>query len=133
EDCGLSFYAPSDFKEIEIQPIDSCAKNYRNNDIFISLDLFWASGKESDSRKGEYSNRKEFQIVETQIDSRKAEIITYLGESDFPERKDLLYGAVLFVPVVNNNNDNLTVWTYSRSKEHRETAMKIFETIKFGK
>lgn len=133
EECGLSFYLPSNFYEIKFQPFDSCAKSYRNNDIYISLDLFPGDNKESDIRKNEYSNEKEFQIVEKQIDKMKAELITYFGESDFPERKDLSFGAVLFVPVIDKNGDNLTVWTYSRSIENRETAKKIFETIKFEK
>ncbi len=134
EECGLSFYAPSNLKEVKVQPIDSCATVYRNKNILVSLDLFENSGKQSDSRRNEYSDKKDFQIAETVVDGRKAEIITYYqNSSDFKERKDLSYGAVLFVPMVDESGDNLTIWTYCRSAEDRETTTKIFETIRFEK
>lgn len=134
EECGFSFYAPANFKELKVQPIDSCATNYRNNDILLSLDLYHGGGTEDGTRRNEYSNKEEFQISETVIDGRKAEIITYFqNSSDFKERKDLSYGAVLYIPMVEENGDNLTIWTYNRSVENRETTMKIFETIRFGK
>ncbi len=134
EECGLSFYAPSDLKEVEVQIIDSCATVYRNKNILVSLDLFENSGEQSDSRRNEYSDKKDFQIVETVVDGRKAEIITYYqNSSDFKERKDLTYGAVLFVPMVDESGDSLTIWTYCRSAEDRETTTRIFETIRFEK
>jgi len=133
EECGLSFYAPSNLKEIKVQPYDSCAKQYRNKNIVFSLDLIENGGSESSSRSGEYSDEKDFQIVKTIIDGQKAELITYYLSNDggFKERQDLFYGAVLYVPLIDKNDDNLTIWTYSRTAEDREIAKQIFETIHF--
>lgn len=134
QECGMTFSLPSILKEVKIQPIDSCAKDYRSKDIVFLLDVFEGGGKESDSRRNEFSGAKDFQVAETIIDGRKAEIITYyeIGNS-FREREDLPYGAVLYVPVINERGENLTVWTYSRNPTDRETARKMFETIRFGK
>lgn len=133
-ECGLFFSMPMSLKEVKIQPIDSCAKDYRSNDILFTLDVFNGGGKESDSRRNEYSGAKDFELAETIVDGRKAEIITYyeIGNT-FKQRENLPYGAVLYVPVIDERGTNLTIWTYSRSAEDRETTKKIFETIRFEK
>ena len=77
EECGFSFYAPTNFKEAKAQPIDSCATDYRNEDTLFSLDLYHGGGTEDGTRRNEYSGKEDFQISETVIDGRKAEIITY--------------------------------------------------------
>jgi hypothetical protein len=134
QECGLFFSVPPSLKELKIQPIDSCVKDYRSKDILFSLDVFEGGGKESGSRRNEYSGAKDFQVAETIVDGRKAEIISYYESGNsFKQREDLPYGAVLYVPVINERGDNLTIWTYSRSTEDRETTKKIFETIRFEK
>ena len=135
EECGFSFYAPLDLKEIQIHPVDSCAKQYRSRDIIFSIDLMEGYGDDFSSRSGEYSDNKDFQITRTTIDEQKAEIITYQlnDNGGFKERQDLFYGAVLYVPLIVKSGDNLTIWTYSRTTKDRETTEQMFETVRFEK
>jgi hypothetical protein len=132
EACGITFYAPSDFEEENIRGKDSCVKSYRSKNILLTLDVLGYIGKESNSRKDELSDEKDFQIVKTKIDGRKAEIITYYETENKEQWKDLLYEATLFVPVIDKKDGgNLTIWTNSRTAENRETAKKIFATVRF--
>ncbi len=133
EACGLSFFVPMDLKEIKVQPIDSCVREYRNQNTIIEIDSV-DGADESGSRKNEYVSEKDFVIINELIDGQKAEIISYYrdAETGFKERKGLFYGVVLYIPNVNEKN-SLTIWTYSRSAEERENVSKIFRTIKFEK
>ena len=133
EACGITFYAPSDLKEEKVKGIDSCVKRYRSNNISLFLDVLGFKLKESDSRRDEYSDEKDFQIVETKIDNRKAEIITHYAVEDLEQWKDLHYSATLFVPQMRKDCCNLTIWTHNRTAEDRETAKKIFATVRFDK
>ena len=133
EAYGLSFYAPPDLEEVKVQSKDSFVKAYQSKNILLSLDWLGSIGKESNSRRDEYSDKKDFQIVVTKIDGRKAEIITHYETENSEQSKDFLYGATLYVPVIDKEGGKITIWTFSRSAEDRETAKKIFETVSFGK
>jgi len=133
EACGITFYAPPDLEEEKVQGIDSCVKEYRSKNIILSLDVLGYIGKESDTRRDEHSDEKDFQIVKTKIGGRKAEIITHYETKDSKKWKDLPYSATLFVSVTGKDGGNLTIWTNSRSAEDRETAKKIFATVRFDK
>ena len=128
--CGITFYAPSDLKEEKVRGIDSCVKRYRSKNILLSLDVLVYKLKESASRKDEYSGEKDFQIVKTKTDGREAEIITHYETENSEQWKDLPYSATLFVPQMRKDCCNLTIWTHSRTAEDRETAKKIFETVR---
>lgn len=132
EACGITFYAPPDLQQETIRGIDSCVECYRSKNILLTLDVLGYIGKESDSRKDELSDEKDFQIVTTKIDGRKVEIITYYETENKDQWKNLLYRATLFVPVIDKKDGgNLTIWTNSRTAKDRETAKKIFETVRF--
>lgn len=131
--CGLSFYAPSNLKEERVQGIDSCVKEYRSKSILFSLDVVSFGGKESNSRRNEYSDKKDFQIEKVEIDGRKAEVITHYETEKSEQWNGLFYGAILYVPVINKDGSSLTIWTHNRSQKDREIAKKIFETVQFGK
>ena len=132
EACGITFYAPPDLQQEKIRGIDSCVERYRSKNILLSLDVLGYIGKESDSRKDELFDEKDFQLVKTKIDGRKVEIITYYEAENSEQWKDLLYEATLFVPVIDKKvGGNLTMWTNSRTAEDRETAKKIFATVRF--
>ena len=119
--------------EEKVRGIDSCVKRYRSKNILLSLDVVFYIGKKSDSRKDELSDEKDFQISKTKIDGRKAEIITYYEAENIEQWKDLLYEATLFVPVIDKDGGNLTIWTNNRTAEDRKTAKKIFATVRFDK
>jgi hypothetical protein len=133
EACGLSFYVPPDLEEVKVQGIDSCVKEYRSKNILLSLDVLGYIGKESNSRRDEYSDKKDFQIVVTKVDRRKAEIITHYETENSEQWKDFPYSATLYIPVIRKEGGNLTIWTNSKSAEDRETAKKIFATVSFDK
>lgn len=133
EACGITFYAPPDFKEENVKGIDSCVKRYRNDNISLFLDVLKFKLEQSASRRDEYSDEKDFQIVKTNIDNRKAEIITHYAVEDLEQWKGLHYSATLFIPKMREDCCNLTIWSHSRTAEDRETARKIFETVSIGK
>ncbi|HLM62086.1 MAG TPA: hypothetical protein VK308_14870 [Pyrinomonadaceae bacterium] len=133
EACGITFYAPADLKEEKVQGIDSCVRRYRSKNILLNLDVLGYLLKESASRESEYSDEKDFQIVKTKIDGRKAEIIMHYETENLEQWKDLLYSATLFVPKMHKDGGNLTIWTNNRNSKDRETAKKIFETVRFEK
>jgi hypothetical protein len=121
--CGIEFYIPSNLKEEKIQPIDSCAKEYRSENIRLLIDVLEGTiiSDTSFTRSTEYSGEKDFKVERIKIDGKQAEIITFLGTG----RKGLDYGAVLDIPQM-----NLTIWTYSKSQEDREIAIKVFKSIR---
>jgi hypothetical protein len=133
EACGVAFYAPPDLEEEQVRGIDSCVKRYRSKNILLNLDVLGFKLKESASRQDEYSDEKDFQIVKTKIDTRKAEVITHYETENSEQFKGLPYSATLFVPQMRKDCCNLTIWTNSRTTEDRETAKKIFETVRIDK
>ena len=133
EACGITFYVPYDLEEEGIRGIDSCVKRYRSKNILLSLDVLGYKLKKSASRKDEYSDEKDFQIVKTKTDGREAEIITHYETDNSEQWKDLPYSATLFVPQMRKDCCNLTIWTNSRTTQDRETAEKIFATVRVDK
>ena len=133
EACRITFFAPSDLEEEKVRGEDSCVKRYRSKNILLSLDVLGYKLKKSASRRDEYSDEKDFQIVKTKIDGRKSEIITHYETENSEQWKDLLYSATLFVPQMRKDCCNLTIWANSRSAEDREIAKKIFATVRFDK
>ena len=133
EVCRITFYLPSEFEVEKLRGTDSCIERYRSKNILLSIDVLGYKLKESDIRTDLYSDEKEFSIVKTLIDNRKAKVMTYYETENSERRKDLPYNTTLFVPRMYKDCCNLTMWTNSRSAEDRETAKKIFETVRFEK
>ena len=132
EECGITFSIPSEFEKEDVRGKDSCFSSFRSKNILLSLDVLFYIGKESDSRKDEVSDEKDFKISKLKIDGRKAEIITYYETENKEQWKDLLFNATLFVPVIDKKEGgNLTMWANCRSEKDREIAKKIFETVRF--
>jgi hypothetical protein len=121
-ECGFEFYIPSNLKEEKIQPFDSCAKEYGSENNRLLLDVIEGTAQTDSNftRSKEYSKENDFKFEKTVIDGQSAEITTFVGTG----RKGLDYGAVLDIPQM-----NLTIWTYSKSREEREKAIKVFKSI----
>jgi|GEM_PF-4774900 len=128
--CGLKFYLPLLFKEEAIRGKDSCVKRYNSKNTVIMLDvLVYLTPKAS--RKAEYSDERDFKFKKIKVNGRKAELITYYDDEPPKYAESLNFAAVLFVPVISKDGGNLTFWTFSKTEEDREKAMKIFKSIKF--
>ena len=101
--CGLEFYIPPYLKEQKVQPYDSCVKEYRSENMRVSIDVLDGQPGENFHRREEYSDSTNFSAERVIIDGKQADIITFFGTG----RTGLDYGAVLEVPHM-----NLTIWTY---------------------
>jgi hypothetical protein len=130
--CGVKFYAPPDIREEKVQGIDSCVRRYRSPNILIELDAIMYSDPNG-SRRNEYSDKRDFDLRKTKIDGQKAEIITCYETELSANAKGLNYSAVLYVPQLPKERGNLTIWTYSKSLDARDLAIKIFESIQLAK
>lgn len=128
--CGLSFSLPSDIKEEKVQGIDSCVHRYRGKNSLLILDAIMYVNIDG-SRKDEYAGKRDFNWMETKIDRQKAEIISCYDAVNTEARR-FNYVAVLYVPRMPKDQGNLTIWTYSKSPEEREKAIKIFESVRFS-
>ena len=125
--CSFEFYVPPDFEEKKVQPIDSCVKNYVGENIELLIDEIGTGIDPPDfSRSHEYSLEKDYLLEKTVVDGEPAEIITFAGANEIISRKDLIYSAVLDVPQA-----GLTIWAHCQNTADRETAKKIFKSVKF--
>jgi hypothetical protein len=132
KECGAEFYLPPDFKEEKVRGIDSCVKQYRGVNTLLELDVLGYITPDA-SRKDEYAEEHDVKYAKTKIDGRRAEIITHYATDLRKEAEGLNCASVLFVPQMRKDGGNLTIWTYSKSPEEREMAMKIFQTVRFPK
>ena len=130
--CGVRFYVPANFREETVHPIDSCVAQYRNRNTLLVLDVIMYSDPNG-SRQSEYSNKRDFNLRQLNIDGQNAEIITCYETEVPPESQGLNYSAVLYVPQLPKARGNLTVWTSSKSTEARDLAVKILESMQFPK
>lgn len=129
--CGATFYAPPEIREEKVQGIDSCVRRYRSRDILLELDKYPAPAA-GHSRRNEYSDKRDFNLRNTKIAGRDAEIISCYDDNVVEIARGLNFHAVLFVPEMPKEHGSFTIWAYSRSMESRATAMNIFETVRFA-
>ena len=118
--------------EEKVRGIDSCVRQYRGKNPLLEVDVLGYITPNA-SRKEEYAEERDVKYEKTKVDGRRAEIITYYETDPHTEAEGLNYGAVLFVPQTRKSGGNLTIWTYSRSLEECERALKIFQSVRFPK
>ena len=107
-------------------------RQYRGESTLVILDVLGYYSPNA-SRRDEYSGKRDFHFEKTQVDGRKAEVITCYDAEVPEEARGLNYSAVLFVPQMRKDGGNLTIWTYSKSPEAREKALGIFQSVRFPK
>lgn len=123
--CGLSISLPPSLKEKKLQPIDSCIGNFEDRDIRVTLDSIPVGIEEKVfTRRNEYSNNREFKVVQRSVGGFKAEIVTCLAATD----AKLQYVTVLDVP-----EPGLTVWVYSANAENQKIADQIVSSVQFDR
>jgi hypothetical protein len=126
---NVEFYIPPDI--IEKQPIKpmmkgSTAKFYGNENIWLVFTI--QSNSEGSNR---FIKERDFRLEKTFVDGKQAEITTFTGTEMFNEAEGKNYVAVLDVPQIQGNSNNLLMWAYSKSPEDRETVIKIFKSVQF--
>ena len=100
-ECGLQFYIPSSLKEEKVQPIDSCVKQYGNENIRLTLDVIEGQPNTDFSRSKEYLKQSNFRLEKAIVAEKQAEIITFSDAGLHLNAKGFNYGAVLDVPHMN--------------------------------
>jgi hypothetical protein len=130
--CGVKFYAPPDIREEKVRGIDSCVRQYRSPNTLIELDAIMYSDPNG-SRRDEYSDKRDFNLRKTKIDGQNAEIITCYETDLSADAKGLNYSAVLYVPRLPKERGNLTIWTYSKTSEARDLAIKMLGSVQLAK
>lgn len=123
--CGVEFYIPSNLKEEEVtQPYDSCVKEYKSENLRLSLDVLEGASSSDFTRSKDYSNDSKFNIQKVIVNDQQAEIITFFAKG----KNGMDYHAVLDIPQM-----NLTTWAHSKIYNDQETVIKIFKSIKLSK
>jgi|GEM_PF-3723699 len=128
DECGVQFDIPPEFRKVKFETKDSCGRKYQGRKSLFELNAMGYITPDA-SRKYEYSSRREFMYKITAVDGIRAELITYYDKS--PPKRGFKYGAVLFFPETPDDGGNLTFWTHSKTREERESVMRIFQTARF--
>lgn len=128
--CKISFSAPKDLKNENLQGIDSCIASFKSDQMQITLDYGWYGGAaKKDATKADF---KEEAI---EIDGRKAKLATF---KNLESKTKLKFFANLYVVVVEPNNENpmttsLLMGIRVENEKDLATAKRVFQTIRFDK
>ncbi len=127
-ECGLKFYIPSNLKEVKVQPIDSCIKDYESENMILSLDVLEGSNvADSYSNLGnEFINERNFKLEEFNANGQQAKIITFSDASKH-EARDLTYCTVFYTTQLKS----ITIYSYGKSINEQESSINIFKSIQF--
>jgi len=134
EACNFTFIIPADLQEVKVFGIDSCVRQYRSGSMFIDLDVTIGSATNDEQYfRREGSNRRDFHLIETNVNGAGALITTFYAE-EIPEEAaaGYHYAARLFVPHIGKYKQGLWMRAYSKTPEEQARAEKIFESIRFS-
>ncbi len=121
--CHISFFAPSDMKDLGAKGADSCVAQFANNDIRLYLD--YGRHISASSRR----NSLEFKEQSISIDGKTAQLVTYIDDTH--GNSGLKYDASLYVVVKESESEGLMMWVEGERKKDQEIAQRIFRTIRF--
>jgi hypothetical protein len=129
--CHISFYAPPDLKDSGTNGMDSCAKQFANNEIVLYLD-YGIYGGPATARGSELEWKQESRSV----GGKEAQLTTFVEATR--SNSGLKYIAALYIVVKPVKPGREWEWpttlemsvTSDRRKD-RDAALAIFRTIRF--
>lgn len=130
--CTIGLNVQADIEFVKDSSVDTCEREYRSKNILIYITVTeWNIGSD------EYSDWLEYCLVKTNINMKKAEIITSFkpkrSENDVFENGGFNYTAMMLVPQFRKGAGNLIIRTFSKTLADRNNAIKILHTAEFDK
>ncbi|HRH46797.1 MAG TPA: hypothetical protein PKY82_34445, partial [Pyrinomonadaceae bacterium] len=91
--CGVKFNLPLNAKAVKVHPVDSCVKQYQDEDIVIELDVIFSSFSPRDEKvfRSLDSDDPEFQVREIQIASIPSLIVSCYKSTVSKEKSGMNY------------------------------------------
>ena len=131
--CDFTFLVPKKFKDAKPKSLDSCIAGFRSKQVSVYIDVGNYNG-ETKQDETMLDFKEEFVTV----DGKKAQIVTYIEESDFakeiPNRK---FVTVVYIKTseqqLNDVGQPFSLWMKIRSEssQQQETAKQIAQSILF--
>ena len=128
--CQISFFAPSDMKDLGTKGADSCVAQFANNDITLYLDYGPYGGPPTE---GSLNRGSTEQLIS--IDGKDAKLLTYIDDTHGNSGRK--YDASLYVLVKEPESKDLPkgislmMWVQGQREKDQEIAQRIFRTIRF--
>jgi hypothetical protein len=126
--CTVSLSVPPDIEFVYDHSIDTCYRYYWGKNIAVRI---YVTPFKIGS--GEYSNWLEYCVTKTKINTREAEIVSTHIPVTSEENQGLDYMTMMLVPQFRSGSGNLIIWTWSRTPEDRDQAIKILRSVQFDK
>ena len=127
---AFSFQAPPGMTNVPVRGIDSLVGQCVSSNIILNFDYGWYSGG-SFKGQGMWKDYPRFKLVETTIDGRAAEIVSYQESARTGQKGKTNVFRVQFPKVGKDGRTSLSMTTYCQSEEDYAIARRIFESIRF--
>ena len=124
--CTVSVYAPSDIEFKEDNSSDTCLREYQGKSISMMIYV-----TPFNIGSDEYSNWLEYCVLKTEIQTRKAEIVTSYIPVNSGRNDGLDFTAMLLVPQFRTGDGNLIIRVWGKTPENRDRGIKILESAQF--
>ena len=131
--CDFTFLVPKKLKDAKPKSLDSCIAGFRSKEVSIYIDVGNYNGETKQD-----DTMLDFKEEFITVDGKKAQIVTYLENSDFakknPNRK---FVTVVYIktsePQPNEVGLPFSLWMKIRSEssQQQETARQIAQSILF--
>ena len=131
KNCGITFFAPKDLKDLKAQGIDSCVRELEDENIKIAIDVGNFEGKFTKNDK--FLEYKE-EMVE--IDGQKAQSVTFIDNNEYVVKRGnrkFVAGVHIEINETESKKRYYNIAILGKSEKDLETARQIFKTIKFQK
>ena len=122
----FSFYAPPDMRNKNAGGTDSAFWEFRNRAMTLRVDY----GMYSDNLES-YSDRAEYHGEWIRIDGKNAKVVTLrTNDAEGPD-KDRKYATAVYFPQTVGSATKLIIWAHCVDVATRDSARKIFLSIRF--